>query len=64
MRCGFLVDTYAGERLKTLNVWSMFADGDLGVRPHPRLGRDRTPREHMAHQCSAGKSGVGEGATS
>ena len=51
MRYGFLVDTYASERLKTLNVWSMFADGELSVRPHPRLGRDRTPREHMVHQC-------------
>ena len=47
----FLVDTYASERLKTLNVWSMFTDDDLNVRPHPRLGRDRNPREHMVHQC-------------
>jgi uncharacterized damage-inducible protein DinB len=29
----------------------MFADGDLDQRPHPRLARDRTPREHMVHQC-------------
>jgi uncharacterized damage-inducible protein DinB len=47
----FLVETYASERLKTLNVWAMFADEDLNVRPHPRLERDRTPREHMVHQC-------------
>ena len=47
----FLVETYASERLKTLSVWSMFADDDLNVRPHPRLDRDRTPREHMVHQC-------------
>ena len=47
----FLVETYASERLKTLSVWSMFADEDLNVRPHPRLERDRTPREHMVHQC-------------
>ena len=47
----FLVETYASERLKTLSVWSMFADEDLNVRPHPRLDRDRTPREHMVHQC-------------
>jgi uncharacterized damage-inducible protein DinB len=47
----FLVETYASERLKTLSVWSMFADEDLNVRPHPRLARDRTPREHMVHQC-------------
>ena len=47
----FLVETYASERLKTLNVWSMFRDDDLSVRPHPRLDRDRTPGEHMVHQC-------------
>jgi hypothetical protein len=29
----------------------MFEDGDLDVRPHPNLSRDRTPREHMVHQC-------------
>jgi len=51
VRYGFLVDTYASERLKTLNVWSMFWDADLNVRPHPRLDRDRTPVEHMVHQC-------------
>ena len=45
MRYRFLVDTYASERLKTLNVWSMFSDEDLWVRPHPRLSRDRTPGE-------------------
>ncbi len=47
----FLVDTYDGERLKTLNVWSMFADDDLTVRPHPLLQRDRNALEHMIHQC-------------
>ena len=51
MRYGFLVDTYESERLKTLNVWSMFSDADLNARPHPRLDRDRTPGEHMVHQC-------------
>ena len=51
MDYSFLVDTYASERLKTLNVWSMFADDDLNIRPHPLLARDRTPREHMVHQC-------------
>ncbi len=51
MNYGFLVETYAAERLKTLNVWSMFRDADLDVRPHPSLARDRTPREHMVHQC-------------
>jgi uncharacterized damage-inducible protein DinB len=47
----FLVETYGGERLKTLNVWSTFRDADLDIRPHPNLARDRTPREHMVHQC-------------
>ena len=28
----FRADTYASERLKTLNVWSTFADDDLGRR--------------------------------
>jgi uncharacterized damage-inducible protein DinB len=51
MGYAFLVQTYAAERLKTLNVWSTFADADLDVRPHPSLARDRTPREHMVHQC-------------
>ncbi len=51
MNHSFLVDTYASERLKTLNVWAMFGDDDLNVRPHPFLARDRTPREHMIHQC-------------
>lgn len=51
MSYGFLVETYASERLKTLCVWSMFANEDMNVRPHPRLARDRTPREHMVHQC-------------
>ena len=51
MDYSFLVDTYASERLKTLSVWAMFDDVDLDVRPHPNLGRDRTFREHMVHQC-------------
>jgi uncharacterized damage-inducible protein DinB len=53
MDYSFLVETYGSERLKTLNVWSMFRDDDLNVRPHPRLARDRTPREHMVHQCTS-----------
>jgi uncharacterized damage-inducible protein DinB len=44
----FLVETYATERLKTLSVWSEFAESDLGFRP---AGYARTPREHMVHQC-------------
>jgi uncharacterized damage-inducible protein DinB len=51
MRYSFLVDTYEIERLKTLNVWSMFRDEDLDIRPHPTLERDRTAHEHMVHQC-------------
>ncbi len=51
MEYDFLVDTYDIERLKTLNVWSMFMDGDLTIRPHPLLGRDRNPLEQMVHQC-------------
>src|SRR5437867_4770781 len=49
----FLVETYASERLKTLNGWSMFRDEDMDVRPHPRLDRDRTAHEHMVHQCQS-----------
>src|SRR5919108_4906625 len=44
----FLVDTYATERLKTLSVWTHFAEADLGFRPEPRA---RTPLEQMVHQC-------------
>src|SRR5919108_3883679 len=44
----FLVDTYATERLKTLSVWTHFAEADLGFRPKPRA---RTPLEQMVHQC-------------
>lgn len=51
MDYSFLVDTYATERLKTLNVWSMFRDDDLDIRPHALLERDRTAHEHMVHQC-------------
>ena len=47
----FLVDTYELERLKTLNVWSMFDDNDMLVRPRPLSQRDRNPLEHMIHQC-------------
>jgi hypothetical protein len=51
MEYSFLVETYESERFKTLNVWSMFLDDDFDIRPHPLLGRDRTPHEHMVHQC-------------
>ncbi|MHC4266798.1 MAG: DinB family protein [Planctomycetota bacterium] len=51
MDYSFLVETYSIERLKTLNVWSMFQDDDLDIRPHALLERDRTAHEHMVHQC-------------
>jgi len=44
----FLLDTYETERLKTLTVWSQFADAELPYRPAPLA---RTPHEHMVHQC-------------
>jgi uncharacterized damage-inducible protein DinB len=47
----FLVDTYDSERLKTLNVWSMFRDDDLLIRPQQLPKTDRNPLEHMVHQC-------------
>ena len=50
-RYDFLIDTYDTERLKTLSVWSMFADGDLQVRPHPTDTRGRNAHEQMVHQC-------------
>ena len=51
MRYEFLIDTYETERLKVLSVWSMFADEDLAVRPHPADRRGRSFREQMVHQC-------------
>ncbi|HBD10253.1 MAG TPA: damage-inducible protein DinB [Syntrophobacteraceae bacterium] len=51
MEYDFLIDTYETERLKTLSVWSMFADNDLAVRPYPLQSKDRNPLEHMVHQC-------------
>jgi len=46
----FLVDAYETERLKTLSVWSQFADADMEFRPESRA---RTPHEHMVHQCAS-----------
>jgi len=51
MNYSSLTDTYATERLKTLNVWSMFRDGAMDIRPHFLLERDRTAHAHMVHQC-------------
>lgn len=47
----FLIDTYETERLKTLSVWSMFANEDLPVRPHATDKRGRSVHEQMVHQC-------------
>ncbi len=46
----FLVETYATERLKTVSVWSEFAEADLAFRP---AALARTPREPMVHQCTS-----------
>jgi uncharacterized damage-inducible protein DinB len=51
MEYDFLVETYDTERIKTLSVWSMFADEDLRVRHVPLDATDRNPLEHMVHQC-------------
>jgi uncharacterized damage-inducible protein DinB len=51
MRYGFLVDTYATERLKALSTWATFRDDDLPVRPHATDRRGRSLLEHMVHQC-------------
>lgn len=47
-RYDFLVETYRTETIKTLSVWSQFADSDMEFRPEHRA---RTPHEHMVHQC-------------
>ena len=51
MKYGFLVETYATERLKVLAVWSSFRDDDLAVRPHRADPRGRSVLEQMVHQC-------------
>jgi uncharacterized damage-inducible protein DinB len=51
MRYGFLVETYASERIKVVSVWSEFKDGDLLLRPNPIDVRGRSVREQMVHQC-------------
>lgn len=45
---GFLIDSYATERTKTLAVWSQFEDADLAHRLEPRA---RTPHEQFVHHC-------------
>lgn len=51
MILGFLVDSYATERVKVVSVWSMFGDHELPVRPHPSDPRGRSVHEQMVHQC-------------
>jgi len=51
MRYGFLIETYATERVKVVSAWSMFADEDLPVRPHATDTRGRSLHEQMVHQC-------------
>ena len=51
MRYGFLVETYATERIKVVSVWSEFRDEDLNVRPNATDPRGRSVHEQMVHQC-------------
>jgi len=51
MRYGFLVETYATERVKVVSTWSEFRDDDLGVRPNASDPRGRSVHEQMVHQC-------------
>lgn len=41
------IDTYASESSKTVSVWEIFHDPDLGWRPHPRSW---TVRDIFRHQ--------------
>jgi uncharacterized damage-inducible protein DinB len=51
MTYGFLIDSYATERVKVLSVWSEFHDDDLQVRPRSDDPRGRSVIEQMVHQC-------------
>jgi uncharacterized damage-inducible protein DinB len=51
MRYGFLVETYASERVKVVSVWSEFRDEDLPGRPREQDPRGRSVHEQMVHQC-------------
>jgi uncharacterized damage-inducible protein DinB len=51
MKYGFLIDTYATERVKVVSAWSMFRDQDMRVRPNLTDTRGRSVHEHMVHQC-------------
>jgi uncharacterized damage-inducible protein DinB len=48
MEHAFLAGTYETERLKTLSIWSLFADRDLPFRPSADA---RSVHEHLVHQC-------------
>src|SRR5215467_13237921 len=51
MRYGFLVETYASERIKVVSVWSEFRDDDMKFRPKLNDPRGRSLHEQMVHQC-------------
>jgi uncharacterized damage-inducible protein DinB len=51
MRYGFLVETYATERVKVVSVWSEFRDEDMQFRPRVNDPRGRSVHEQMVHQC-------------
>lgn len=51
MRYGFLVETYATERIKVLSVWSEIQDGEMPFRPKQNDARGRSFLEQMVHQC-------------
>jgi uncharacterized damage-inducible protein DinB len=51
MRYGFLIETFASERIKVVSVWSEFRDEDLPVRPRRDDHRGRSVHEQMVHQC-------------
>jgi uncharacterized damage-inducible protein DinB len=51
MRYGFLVETYATERVKVVSAWSEFHETDLRVRPRDGDPRGRSVHEQMVHQC-------------
>ncbi len=51
MKYGFLIETYASERIKVVSVWSEFRDEELPVRPREGDPRGRSVHEQMVHQC-------------
>jgi uncharacterized damage-inducible protein DinB len=51
MRYGFLVETYASERIKVVSVWGEFRDDDMEFRPKLNDPRGRSLHEQMVHQC-------------